>query len=190
MTATQAAIPTAGVWQIDSPHSSVIFGITHHAVATFRTGFAGIQGQYDAESGVLSGEARVDSIVLVNPALQRLRGHLLSPDFFDAEQFPTLSFTASELSVSGSELTVVGQLTIRGVTKSLVARGTVTSPRTVRAGDGSVGERFGIELLTVIDRRDFGVSFNNEIAEGVANLGWDVAIEAALELVCSPAAGR
>jgi polyisoprenoid-binding protein YceI len=178
---TTETLPSTDVWAIDPAHSTVSFSVTHHAVATFRSGFKSITGAYDGNAGRLYGEVPVTGVTLTG--LDRLKGHILTPDFFDAEQFPTFSFASESVALDGDELTIEGELTLRGVTKPIVATGSVQGPLSIRHGDGHTSERFGIDLTTTIDRRDFGILFNNEVAEGVLNLGWNVKIEAALELV-------
>lgn len=59
--------------------------------------------------------------------------------------------------------------------------GKVYGPLEIHRGNGDVGERFGLDLKTVIDRRDFDIKWNSEVAEGIVNLGWDVTIEVTLE---------
>jgi polyisoprenoid-binding protein YceI len=183
MSATSAAVdslPNTGVWSIDSAHSSVSFSVRHHAVATFRNSFTNISGAYDGAEQQLTGEVQVSEIILTG--LDRLKSHILTPDFFNAEEFPTFSFRTTAIEQVGTKLTVEGELTLRGITKPITATGTVHGPQTTRHGDGHVSDRLGIDLATTIDRREWGINFNTEIAEGVANLGWDVEIVAALEL--------
>jgi polyisoprenoid-binding protein YceI len=174
-------LPITGLWTIDSAHSTARFSVRHHAVATFRGGFSAVSGSYDADAGVLSGEVRVDHAEL--QGLDRLKAHFLTPDFFDANQHPTLSFKSHSIDSNGEALTVEGDLTLRGVTQAVTARGSLEGPVTVRHGDGHVSDRLGIDLTAAIDRRDFGLGFNTEIASGVLNLGWEVKIEVALELI-------
>jgi polyisoprenoid-binding protein YceI len=183
-TTTVAAntLPETGVWNIDSIHSSVSFSVRHHAVAHFRSGFTSITGQYNAGEGRLAGEVQVADLDL---HVERLKDHLLSAAFFNAEEFPTFSFASTSISPSGDEFTLAGDLTLHGITKPITATGSVRGPQTVRHGDGHVSERLGIDLSTTIERRDWGLDFNNELAEGIVNLGWNVRIEAALELVLS-----
>jgi polyisoprenoid-binding protein YceI len=179
-----AALPTTGTWSVDPIHSSVRFSITHHAIATFRAGFDDVSGAFDADRGVLSGSVPVDNIDLQGVA--KFKSDLLAERFFDAETHPTLSFVSTELIADADgSLRLTGELTIKGVTKPISAVGHVGGPITVTHHDGRESDRLGIDLSTVIDRRDFGITHNNEYAEGVVNLGWDVAIEVALELTRS-----
>ena len=156
------------------------FSVRDHAAATFRSGSTNVSGSYDAEEGEIAGEVAVADITLTG--LDRLKGHILTPDFFNAEEFPTFSFRADDISENGDKVLVKGELTLRGVTRPITATGTIRGPQTTRHGDGHVSERLGIDLVTTIDRRNWGINFNNEVAEGITNLGWDVTVEAALEL--------
>lgn len=179
-----AALPSTGTWTVDPIHSTARFSITHHAIATFRAGFENISGAYDAERGILSGVVAVESIDLPGP--ERFRNHLLSADFFDNGAHSSLTFTSTRItSGPGGKLALDGELTIRGAARPVSATGRLRGPITVRHNDGHLSERLSIDLATTVDRRDFGMTRNNELAEGVLNLGWDVLIEVALELVLS-----
>jgi polyisoprenoid-binding protein YceI len=178
--ATVDHLPGTGLWSIDSAHSTVNFSVRHHAVATFRSSFTNISGTYDGAQRQLVGEVQVADVTLTG--LDHLKGHILTPDFFNAEEFPTFSFRSASIEQNGDQLTLEGELTLRGITKPITASGSFRGPQTVRQGGGNVSERFGIDLTTTIDRREWEINFNNEIAEGITNLGWDVKIEAALEL--------
>ena len=174
------ALPTAGTWEIDSRHSTMRFSVIHHAVAWFRAAFYPITGGYDAATRTLAGEVRTTDLqVPIDP----LRNHLLTPDFFDAEQHATIAFASTRIDEDGPVLTIEGDLTLKGVTRSVTATGTATAPTDVKHPDGSVGRHFGIELDATIDRRDYSVSFNNVLPSGIENLGWDVRIDVALELI-------
>jgi polyisoprenoid-binding protein YceI len=179
--APTGSLPQTDVWEIDSHHSTILFSVTHHAVATFRSTFTNVSGAYNAEAGELSGQVAVTDITLTG--LDRLKGHIFTPDFFSADEFPTISFHSDKIHADRHELIVEGELTLRGVTKPITARGSVSGPQDIHQRDGNIGQRIGIDLTTTIDRREWGVDFNNEVAQGVTNLGWDVKIEAALELV-------
>jgi polyisoprenoid-binding protein YceI len=177
---TAPALPEVGTWQIDAMHSTIRFGITHHGIAAFRGGFTGVTGSYDGASGVLSGSVAVGNIDLQGVDL--LREHMLSPGWFDAERCPTISFRSDALELgAGGKLRANGKFTLKGVTKPVTATGSVTGPVSVTLGD-KTKERVGISLSTTIDRRDFDLDANSEVAAGILNVGWDVAIDVVLEL--------
>ena len=178
MTTAQAesTIPT-GTWQSDPVHSHVGFAIKH-VVGTFRGSFGDFQATLSDESGnaVLSGGAPVAS-VQVNE--ENLYGHLQSPDFFDAEQHPEIKFETSDISRDGNRVVANGELTIKGNTKPVVARGEINGP--AQGPDGN--ERIGIDLETRVDRHDYGIDWQMELPGGGDTLGDEVDITVHLELV-------
>jgi polyisoprenoid-binding protein YceI len=175
MSTIEQVIPT-GTYTIDPVHSRAAFSVKHSGVATFRGHFAGIKAEL--ADGVLSGTVDVASVEV--PVAQ-LKGHLQSPDFFDVEQHPQITFSASDLTVDGERLVVRGELTIKGVTRALEATGTIAGPATGIDGQ----ERIGIALETIIDRHDFGVSWNAALPGGGNVLADDVTLSVDLELVRS-----
>lgn len=177
LTQTQEALPT-GSWVGDTVHSHVGFEIGY-ATGTFRGTFAPFEARLDVDadgSAVLVGEARADSVHVLD---ENLTAHLLTPDFFDAERAPVLRFTSSEISRSGSGLTIAGQLTIKGVSVPIEIKGTAGDPFPYL--DGS--ERLPLDLETTVDRRAFGIDWNAELPNGEPALANDVKLTAELFLV-------
>jgi len=177
---TTATQPVAGTWSIDPVHSHVGFSIKHMVVATFRASF----GEYEAqlvtgEDGRprLAGSVKVDSLVVKD---DNLAAHLRSPDFFDSSVYPEIGFRSDvvELGADGS-LEVEGELTIKGRTHRVTARGSYSGPHTDIAGN----DKIGVELEAVIDRRDYGLEWNAPLPKGGFALEDDVKLEVGLELV-------
>src|SRR6266849_4775029 len=126
LTQTQEALPT-GTWLGDPVHSHVGFEIGY-ASGIFRGTFAPFEASLDVGAdgnAVLTGEARADSVHVLD---ENLTAHLLAPDFFDAEQAPVLRFTSSNIRRAGSELSITGTLTIKGVTVPVEIGGTIGDP--------------------------------------------------------------
>jgi polyisoprenoid-binding protein YceI len=171
MSITQTQLP-AGTWTFDPVHSKAAFAVKHSGIATFRGTFTDLDAKL--EDGVLSGRVRVDS---VDTPVDQLKGHLLSPDFFDAENHPEVSFRATDVAVDGERATITGDLTIKGTTKTLEATGEVAGPAVYLDGN----ERIAIALETVINRHDFGVSWNADLPSGGKALGDDVTITVDLQ---------
>lgn len=170
----------AGTWTLDPVHSSVGFSVKHMLVANFRGGFAAFDVTLDADG--LRGTVDVTSVDVSEP---NLSGHLLSPDFFDADRHPQLAFRSNAIRVAGDAIEVDGELTIKGVTRPVEIAGTISGPVT-HAYDGS--ERVGLELETTIDRTAFGLDWNVPLPSGGFGLGNDVKLRAELELVQEPQA--
>jgi polyisoprenoid-binding protein YceI len=170
----------AGNWQIDTVHSHVGFAVKHMVVATFRGSFNDYEGGLtvaDDSSQQLHGSVAVDSLVVKD---ENLAGHLKSPDFFDTASYPQISFTSTNVRVEdGGRLEVEGQLTIKGNTRPVTATGVITGPHTDIRGN----EKLGIELESVVDRREFGLNWNAELPKGGYALADDVKLEVSLELV-------
>jgi len=173
-TGTRTDLPT-GTWQIDPVHSTVAFSVKHMLVANFRGGFGTFDVTLD-ENG-LRGTVDVASVDVSEP---NLNGHLLSPDFFDVERSPQLSFHSTAIRLAGDGLDIDGELTIKGVTQPVKITGTVSGPVT-HPFDAS--SRLGLELETVIDRTAFGLNWNAPLPTGGFAVGNDVKLHAELELV-------
>jgi polyisoprenoid-binding protein YceI len=167
-------LPT-GTWQVDPVHSTLAFSVKHMVVANFRGGFDTFDVTLD-ENG-LRGTVDVASVTVSEP---NLNGHLLSPDFFDAERSPQLSFHSTAIRVSDVELDIDGELTLKGITRPVKITGTVSGPVT-HPFDGS--SRLGLELETIIDRTAFGLDWNAPLPTGGFAVGNDVKLLAELELV-------
>ena len=174
MSATETLIAPAGTWQLDPVHSQVGFEIAYLS-GTFKGSFREFDGKLvvDSDEATLEGTVKVAS---VDAKDENLSAHLQSPDFFDAEQYPELRFTATDISLDGENVNVRGELTVRGVTQPTEVTGTVAAPLTDYAGR----ERVGLRLTTTIDRTAFGVSWNAPIPSGEPALADDVSINAEL----------
>ena len=167
-------LPT-GTWQVDPVHSTVAFSVKHMVVANFRGAFDTFDVTLDEDG--LRGTVDVASVSVSEP---NLNGHLLSPDFFDAERHPQLSFSSTAVRGSDDRLEIEGELTLKGVTHPVKIKGTVSGPAT-HAFDGN--SRLGLELETVIDRTVFGLDWNAPLPTGGFAVGNDVKLHAELELV-------
>jgi polyisoprenoid-binding protein YceI len=177
-TVTESAAIPAGVWKSDPVHSSVGFSVGHVVVARFRGSFSEFDVTLANDGGEprLYGAVRVESVDVRD---QTLSGHLLSPDFFDAERTPEITFTSSEISAADDGGVVVrGRLTIKGTTKEVEARGRIAGPAEHPAG----GERIGIDLEAKVDRTEFGLDWNAPLPSGGVAVEHEVTLSVQLEL--------
>ncbi|MCB0878158.1 MAG: YceI family protein [Thermoleophilia bacterium] len=180
MTTATTTPVAAGTWTVDPVHSVVAFVVRHFGINWLRGGFT----EFDialtaAEDGALSlaGTAPVQAISFPN---EQLHGHLMSPDFFDAELHPTLSFEADDVDLAGDgTATVRGTLTMRGTTNPIELTGTWAGPVQGLAGD----ERIGLVLNGEIDRHAYGISWNATLPTGQDAVAAKVKLSAELELV-------
>jgi polyisoprenoid-binding protein YceI len=163
----------AGTWKVDPSHSRVEFSIRHMGIASIRGSFADFDAVIEGgEEPRISGAIRVGSVDTRDEARD---GHLQSPDFFDAERHPEMTFASTRFE----DDKVVGDLTIRGVTREVELAARMTGAGTDPWGN----ERLGIELEGLIDRTDFGVSWNTPLPTGGLLLGDTVRLEAGFSAV-------
>ena len=168
----------AGTWVVDPVHSSIDFAVIHNGVTTFRSGFE----RYDArlsggEQARLEGTVEVESIAIDE---EMLKGHLLSPEFFDTQRFPQLRFTSTELSVGeDGSARVAGELEIHGENRKVEASGRFAH----LGGDLAGKERVGLSISATVDRRDFGLDWQAQLPSGGDVLDYAVTISVELELV-------
>jgi polyisoprenoid-binding protein YceI len=164
----------AGTWNFNRVHSSASFSVKY-LVASFRGRFEDVEATL--ADGRLTGAVKTGSIVVKD---ENLAAHLQTPDFFDTENHPEITFASKELRIDGDDLTLVGDITIKGVTKPVTATGTVLGPTQHPAGH----EALGFTLETTIDRTDFGVSWNAPLPKGGGlALSNDVTLVVELEFV-------
>jgi polyisoprenoid-binding protein YceI len=167
---TTATIAPSGTWQLDPVHSSVEFEVPYLS-GSFKGQFREVEAtlSVDGANASLEGSAGVASVDVKD---ENLTAHLQSPDFFDAEQFPELRFSAHEIRLDGETVDARGEITIKGVTQPVKVTGTVAAPLT----DYSGNERIGLALTATVDRTEFGVNWNNPLPSGEPSLGNEVTI--------------
>jgi polyisoprenoid-binding protein YceI len=176
-TETKQGVP-AGTYAVDPVHSSIGFAVIHNGVSPFRSTFedykAALTGGEDPK---LEGAVEVSSLAITE---EMLKGHLLSPDFFDAEKYPQLHFASSELSIADDgSLKLRGELEIRGNKHEVEASG-----RFGQLGEDLGGSaRVGLSLAATVDRRSFGLEWNAELPSGGEVLDYEVSIAVELEFV-------
>ncbi|MEN3312835.1 MAG: hypothetical protein V7645_2164 [Actinomycetota bacterium] len=175
-TDTRQALPV-GSWQLDPIHSTIGFEVDYLA-GSFRGQFREVAGKLDAagDRPVLRGSAKVASVDVKD---ENLAAHLQSPDFFDAERYPELSFESSEIERAGDRVTVRGGITIKGVERPVVLTGTIAEPLTDYTGN----EKLSVKLDTTVDRTEFGVNWNVPLPDGKPALADEVKLAAELFFV-------
>ena len=164
-------------WKIDPMHSEADFAIKHMSISTVHGTFRGISGTstYDPANVAKSGvEATID-VASVDTGVAPRDKHLKSPDFFDVDKFPTMTFKSTSVHKAGDHYDVAGDLTLHGVTKPVVLK--LEDPGKAQAGPDGKSIHRGFTATTTIDRKDFGLTWNHTLASGDSMLGDDVKIE-------------
>ena len=168
-------------WDFDSAHSSIDFTVRHMLVSKVRGRFTKWSGKLAIDERDLS-RSRVDieiDVASVDTHEPQRDAHLRSNDFFAADQHPRITFTSKRVEAKGPDhIAVTGDLTIRGTTREVVLdveRGGVV------ARDPWGKKRAGFTATATIDRKEFGVSFNQVLDQGGLALGEKVNISIEIE---------
>jgi polyisoprenoid-binding protein YceI len=169
-------------WEIDSSHSSVHFAVRHLVIARVRGTFARWTGTVQAPGGDFS-KATIDVTIdasSIDTGVAQRDTHLKSPDFFDVEKYPELHFVGKRVQPrSGKDVDVIGDLTIRGITREVVLH--VEQHGQAKDPWGNV--RAAFTAKTAIDRKDFGLTWNQLLESGGVVVGDRVEIDAEIEAV-------
>jgi polyisoprenoid-binding protein YceI len=167
-------------WKIDTTHSQVTFSVKHMMVSTVKGNFHVFGGKLDIDeanpaNSWVEAEADVKSI---NTRDDNRDNHLRSGDFFDAETHPTIAFKSKKVEAAGdNEYRVLGDLTIRGVTKEVLFNAEYSG----QVKDPYGNQRAGLNAKAAISRKDFGLTWNALLESGGAVVGDKVTIEIDLE---------
>jgi polyisoprenoid-binding protein YceI len=173
LSAPQTKIST---WNLDPVHSVAEFKVKHMMISNVKGQFTGISGALAFDESDIS-KSRVEVTIdagTVNTREEQRDAHLKSADFFDVENFPTLTFRSTHVQQTGDdELAVTGDLAIHGVTREVVFK--VEGP-TAPAKDPWGNTRVGLSATTKINRKDFGLTWNAALETGGILVGEDVTI--------------
>jgi polyisoprenoid-binding protein YceI len=168
-------------WTLDTVHSTASFAVKHMVVSTFRAEFEKIDATLDTsgDEPKLTGSVPVDSVILRD---ENLRGHLYSEEFFDVANTPTVEFISTSIERGeGDNVTVRGDLTVKGITKPVVGTGVITEP----TEDAFGGTRIGVALETTLDRTAYDLNWNAPLPKGGFALANDVKLNINLEFVAA-----
>lgn len=178
--ATTASAPVEpGTYALDMTHSEIQFKVRHLGISNVRGNFN------DAEGTLTFANENVNSMSIdvtiqaasIDTDNERRDNHLRSADFFEVETYPTLTFKSTEVkNVNGDTMTIVGDLTMHGVTKSVELETEFLGA----IADARMGTRVGFEGETTINRKDFGLTWNNTLETGGLVVGDEVTITLAI----------
>ena len=183
MSTTTPAPGTVTTWKLDPAHSVAEFKVKHMMISNVKGTFTGLSGtlQLDETDRTHSTvEASID-VATINTGDAQRDGHLKSGDFFDAEKFPTITFKSTNIdSTGGPDYEATGELSIRGVTKSVIFK---VEDLSTPAKDPWGNQRIGLSATTKINRKDFGLGWNAALETGVVLVGEDVTITLEVQFI-------
>ncbi|MGH9412481.1 MAG: YceI family protein [Terriglobales bacterium] len=181
---TTTAIATqVTTWNIDPAHSAAEFKVRHMMISNVKGRFSGVSGALQLNEADLTDSTVTASIEAgsIDTREPQRDAHLKSADFFDVENFPTLSFTSTGIARDeDGEITVAGDLTMHGVTRSVMfAVESFSKP----SRDPWGNLRIGLSAATKINRKDFGMTFNAALETGGVLVGDEVTITLEVEFI-------
>lgn len=162
----------AGTWAIDPSHSEVGFSVRHLMVSKVRGALSGVAGTITVGESEVAVAATIDAATISTRDENR-DGHIKSADFFDIENHPTWTFTSTGFEAKGNDITLTGDLTLRGVTKPVALEVEFVGVNTDPWGN----TKAGFEAKGEINRKDFGVEWNAPLETGGVLVGEKVSIE-------------
>src|SRR3712207_3431765 len=184
MTTTVAPATGTATWNLDPAHTTVGFAVKHLMISTVRGHFNDISGTVVADDANLAGakvEISID-VKSIDTRVEQRDAHLRSPDFFDAENYPTITFRSTRIERGGSaDFRLIGELTIRGVTREIAFDVTDEG----RGVDPWGGTRAAFSLRGKLNRAEFGLTWNQALEAGGVLVSEEVKIEAEVQFVRS-----
>ena len=169
-------------YKVDPAHSSINFSIEHMVINTVHGRFRQFEGSItvDPDSGnALKGANATIQAKSIDTDIEKRDNHLRSPDFFDTEKFPTITFESSGIKKDGNDQVLVGKFTMHGVTKEVALPFKLKGPI-----KGPMGNTIAaLEVNAKLNRKDYGLTWNKVIEAGGLMVGEDVAIQINAEFV-------
>ena len=162
MSTISAEAIQSGTYNVDPSHSNVGFAVRHMGIATVRGAFKKFEGSVESNGDALTLTGTVE-VASVDTGDENRDGHLQAPDFFDAAQFPQITFSSTSTEPSGDgQIKLTGDITIKGTTKPIELVGEIAE----NGEDPWGNQRIGFEVEGKVDRREFGLVWNQTLPNG------------------------
>jgi polyisoprenoid-binding protein YceI len=176
-------IPVAGVYEIDGAHTSVEFVGRHLMITKVRGRFSDVRGQITIDEEPTKSHVEVEiGVASVSTGNGDRDAHLTSGDFFDVEQYPTITFASTGVKpVRDNTWEVIGDLTVHGTTKPVTLQVDFDGGGASPMGD----ERIGFSAATEVNREDFGLTWNVALETGGLLVGKSARIELAVQAIAA-----
>ncbi len=176
-----SALLTADTYTLDKPHTSIGFTVNHLVISHVSGGFRDFNGTISYEPSDVT-KSTIDMHIIansINTGDDKRDGHLRSPDFFDVEKFPELTFKSTRIEKKGDGYVAYGPLTIHGVTREVALPFTIAG--TIKDPMGK--SRLVAQASLTINRKDYGLNWNRALEGGGVLVGEDVKIDLNVEAV-------
>lgn len=171
----------AAKYMVDAAHTQIHFSVAHLMVFKVRGNFTDFSGEIDInpDGKTLTSASATIEAASIDTRIKKRDDHLRSADFFEVEKYPKILFTSKSVSGSGENITVVGDLTIKGVTKEVTLKGGFAGV----AVDPWGNKRAGFFATGMVDRKDFGLLWNKALETGGVVVGDEITIGLEVEAI-------
>lgn len=169
----------ADTYNLDPAHSTVGFAVTHMVINTVHGKFNEFTGTVSLDGNQLKEASGTIQAKSVDTGIERRDNHLRSPDFFDAAKYPTITFQSKRAEKQGNDTVLIGDFTMHGVTKELSLPVTVKGP----IKDPWGNSRIGLQARAKLNRRDYGLKYNQALETGGLVVGDEIELEINAEAV-------
>lgn len=166
-------------YTIDPAHSSVSFSVRHMGVSNVKGHFDEFVGSLVLDHGAIQEATATIQVKSVNTGIAKRDNHLRTSDFFEAARYPEITFKTKRVEKNGDQAILIGDFTMRGVTKELRLPVTLSGP--IKDPQGNT--RIGLEAKTTVNRKDYGMKFNAVMETGGLMVGDEVSIEINAEAI-------
>jgi polyisoprenoid-binding protein YceI len=170
----------AETYKVDPLHTSVSFSVRHLGINNVKGKFKEFEGALMLEGDTLKKASGTIQVKSVDTGVEKRDNHLRTADFFDAAKYPTITFKTKRVEKDGSrQLVLIADFTMRGVTKELRLPAKMSKP----TKDPWGGVRVGLEAKTKLNRKDYGINYNELLETGAMAVGEEVELEINTEAV-------
>ncbi|MFL5321737.1 MAG: YceI family protein [Myxococcaceae bacterium] len=175
-------------WKIDTTHSSITFSVRHMMFAKVRGSFQKWQGELELDESLTAGKVKVQiEASSIDTGVEQRDNHLRSPDFFDVAKYPSLSFESRKVTAKGKDrFTIEGDLTLHGISKPV----TLEVENLGNGKDPWGNQRVGFLATARIDRREFGLGWNQALEAGGVLVSENIDIEINVQAVSDSAQAK
>ena len=170
---------SADTYKIDPAHTSIGFSVRHLGLSNVRGQFKEFAGTIVLDKGKIKEASGTIQTKSVDTGVPQRDNHLRTADFFDATNYPTITFKTKRVEMSGGQIILVADFTMRGVTKELRLPTNLAGP----AKDPWGTQRIGLGAKTKLNRMDYGIKYHEALETGVLAVGEEVELEINAEAV-------
>ncbi len=174
-----SAAQAADTYTVDPAHTRVGFSVRHLGISNVKGKFNEFTGSLVLEGNALKAASATIQVASVNTGVAQRDHHLRTADFFDATNYPTITFKTKQVKRSGEGFTMLGDFTMRGVTRELRVPLTMSKP----IKDPWGNTRIGLEATAKLNRKDYGIAYNQLLETGVAAVREEVELDINAEAV-------